>query len=112
MLKPSKESKEPTKGNEIDHPDHYTSGGIEVIDIIAHKLTPEEYKGYLRGNIIKYLFRYQYKEGSKDLRKAQWYLARLLDEVIKLENPLKVYSHDEIQQLIASGKWRLEKGSK
>ena len=65
----------------VNHPEHYGSGKIECIDYIEDFLTTEEYIGYLRGNIAKYLHRWRYKNGLEDLKKAQWYGARL----IKLE---------------------------
>lgn len=43
---------------------HYRAGGIETIDIIKAKLTPEQYKGYLLGNIIKYSTRLNFKDSS------------------------------------------------
>jgi hypothetical protein len=60
------------------NPDHYKTGGIETIDFIKAKLNKEQFKGYLAGNIIKYLSRFEHKAGEKDLRKARWYLNRLL----------------------------------
>ena len=56
----------------VNHPTHYTSGGIETIDFIEAKKL-----GYNLGNVVKYITRSDYK-GNKleDLRKAQWYLSR------------------------------------
>jgi hypothetical protein len=62
----------------INHPPHYTSGKIEVIDYIEDKLSREEFKGYLVGNILKYISRYKLKNGVEDLKKAGWYLDRLI----------------------------------
>ena len=62
----------------INHPQHYTEGGLEVIDILQAKMTPEEFKGFLRGNVLKYIFRAHIKNRTEDLRKAGWYLDRLL----------------------------------
>ena len=42
-------------------------------------MPPEAYRGYLEGNVIKYLWRHRLKGGREDLRKAQWYLDRLLE---------------------------------
>jgi len=68
--------------DEIDHPDHYTQGGIECVDAIAaataDKSGPE---GALVGPIIKYLWRYRRKGGGQALRKARWYLDRLIERV-------------------------------
>lgn len=71
-------------GNIVDNvnsPSHYGQGKIEAIEYISDFLTPEEYQGYLRGNIAKYLHRFPYKNGIEDLKKAQWYLGRLIQEV-------------------------------
>lgn len=60
------------------NPEHYKTGGIETIDFIKAKLTGEQFKGYLAGNVIKYLSRFEHKAGEEDLQKARWYLNRLL----------------------------------
>ena len=75
-----------TSGNDsvdnVNSPSHYTNdGGIECIEGIEAQLTPEEYKGYLRGNCAKYLWRWRDKGGIEDLRKCKWYLDRLIFSV-------------------------------
>jgi len=62
----------------VNHPPHYTDGCIECIDAIKAQLTPEEYIGYLKGNIAKYVWRERYKGELESLKKAQWYLNRLI----------------------------------
>ena len=62
----------------VNHPPHYINGGIECIDAIAAQLTPEEYRGYLKGNIAKYVWRERHKSGPESLKKARWYLDRLI----------------------------------
>ena len=62
----------------VNNPAHYGKGKIECIDYIEDFLTKEEYIGYLRGNIAKYLHRWRYKNKQEDLLKAQWYLDRLV----------------------------------
>lgn len=65
----------------INHPSHYTQGGIECIDAIKASMTYHEYAGYLKGNCIKYLWRYRNKgRAVEDLKKAQWYLDKLISE--------------------------------
>jgi len=55
-------------------PPHYTAGGIETIDFIRAKLTPDEFRGYLKGSIIKYLSRANLKGNEEqDYRKASFY---------------------------------------
>ena len=61
----------------VNHPPHYGTGKIECIDYIEDFLTEEEWIGYLRGNIAKYLHRWRYKSGLQDLEKAAWYMDRL-----------------------------------
>jgi hypothetical protein len=63
----------------VEKPSHYGQGSIECIDYIKDFLTKEEYTGYLRGNMAKYLHRWRYKNGIEDLRKARWYLDRLIE---------------------------------
>ena len=66
----------------VNSPEHYRQGGIEAIDAIKASMTREEFKGYLRGNAQKYLWRYRHKgKPVEDLRKAKWYLDRLLVEL-------------------------------
>ena len=58
------------------NPEHYKIGGIETIDYIKAKLTPEEYLGYLKGTQMKYRARIGYKEGEdaiSDIDKMDWY---------------------------------------
>ena len=62
----------------VNNPAHYGKGSIECIDYIEDFLTTEEYIGYLRGNIAKYLHRWRYKNKQEDLLKSQWYLDRLV----------------------------------
>lgn len=66
----------------VNNPEHYNKGGIEAIDGIKSSMSDEEFKGYLKGNCIKYLWRYNYKGKPKeDLEKSQWYLNRLIQEL-------------------------------
>ena len=63
----------------VNSPAHYHQSGIECIDAIEAALGPEGFKYYLQGNIIKYLWRYKYKNGVEDLKKGQWYTTRLIE---------------------------------
>lgn len=63
----------------VNHPPHYSSDGVECIEAIEAQLTKEEYRGYLKGNVAKYLWREKHKGGIESLKKAQWYLTRLID---------------------------------
>lgn len=64
--------------DKVNHPSHYTDGGIECIDAIEAQLSDEEFDGYLRGNCVKYLWRWKNKGGVEDLKKCRWYLDRLI----------------------------------
>jgi hypothetical protein len=64
----------------VNSPPHYNEAGIECIDALAAALG-EGFEFYLQGNIMKYLWRYRYKNGTEDLKKAQWYLDKLITEV-------------------------------
>lgn len=68
----------------VEHPSHYNQGGKETIDIIEEFLTYEGFKGFLKGNVLKYLHRYEYKGGVEDLDKANWYLKKLIETEIKM----------------------------
>jgi hypothetical protein len=64
----------------VDHPTHYQQqGGVECIDALEGCLTPDEFRGFLRGNAIKYLWRCEDKGGVEDLMKADWYLDKLTE---------------------------------
>ena len=65
----------------VNSPSHYNEFGIVCIDAIQ-AATGSEFKSYLQGNIMKYLWRYRYKgKPVEDLQKAEWYLSRLIDTV-------------------------------
>ncbi len=62
------------------NPDHYeTPDGIECIQGIQAALTPEEFRGLCKGNALKYVWRERMKGGDEDLRKAIWYLDRIVN---------------------------------
>ena len=62
----------------VNSPAHYNKAGIETIDIIQ-SVTGDGFEAYLQGNILKYICRYKYKNGTEDLEKAHWYLNRLIE---------------------------------
>lgn len=63
----------------VNAPSHYKAGGVECIELLRQNLTQEQYKGFLLGNVQKYIFRCQAKGcEEQDLRKAEWYLRRLI----------------------------------
>lgn len=73
-----------TSGNVVDHPAHYTAGGIECIDAIEAATTGlEGIEAACTANAVKYLWRWKRKNGVEDLKKAVWYINHLIK---KLEN--------------------------
>ena len=96
----------------INHPTHYTQGGIECIDAIEAATSGLlGIEAVCTGNVIKYLWRWKSKNGVEDLRKARWYLGRLIKnaetapveddnpplmvEQLKQMNRLSVWVEDE-----------------
>lgn len=70
----------PPADDPVNHPDHYTRGGIECIDAIEAQLTPEEFRGFCKGNAAKYIWRELHKGGDESIAKAAWYLGKLKEE--------------------------------
>ena len=61
------------------NPDHYNAGeGLQCIDFIEASMTVEEFRAYCRGNILKYTFRCYNKGGLEDIKKAEWYIKKLI----------------------------------
>ena len=76
--------RKPKKIDPVDKPDHYNKGAIEAIEAIKASMPNQEFNGYLKGNALKYLWRYDYKgKPVEDLRKCRWYIDRLLKEINK-----------------------------
>ena len=65
----------------VNDPPHYNGGSIECIEAIQAALTPTEFRGYCKGNNLKYTWRENYKGKNQDLRKAAWYLDKLLGSI-------------------------------
>jgi hypothetical protein len=64
----------------VNHPKHYTQGNIECIDAIESAVsTLSGIDAVCTANVIKYVWRWKHKNGSQDLRKAQFYLNKLID---------------------------------
>jgi len=71
--------------NDPVNPNHYKSGDIECISAIKSSMETDAFHGYLKGNIIKYVWRYEMKKGLEDMLKAQWYTNRLVLEMQETE---------------------------
>ena len=70
----------------INHPSHYNQGGIECIDCIKSAIVGKVgIEAFCAGNAIKYLFRYEEKNGVEDVKKARWYIDRLIRELKEKE---------------------------
>lgn len=66
----------------VNHPSHYTQGGVECIDAItAATVNKTGIEAVCTANVIKYLWRYEAKNGLEDVKKAQWYINRLIAEL-------------------------------
>lgn len=68
----------------VNKPNHYTYGKYECIDVIKDITEGNGAKGieaFCLGNVLKYLWRYKHKNGTEDLKKAMWYLERLIKEL-------------------------------
>ena len=75
-----KAKEEQEKIDMVNSPPHYNKAGVETIEAIK-AMTDEGFEYYLQGNILKYLWRYRYKNGVEDLEKAQWYLNKLIETI-------------------------------
>ena len=66
---------------EVSNPNHYNAGDIECIDAIRASMSATEFQGYCKGNVEKYVWRYRYKAGVQDLKKAEVYLKWLIESL-------------------------------
>lgn len=85
----------------VNHPSHYTAGNIECIEAIKESMTHRAFMGYCKGNVIKYLWRYENKNNPlEDLKKARWYIERMIDctagERLKEKADIEVKKPDSI----------------
>ena len=70
------------KKDNVNNPAHYRQGGIECIEAIKASMSEEGFRDYLKGNVMKYIWRYKHKgKAVEDIEKALWYLNRLKDEL-------------------------------
>lgn len=70
-----------SRPDNINHPFHYTQGGIECIQAIRASMSADAFAGYCKGNVLKYIWRYEHKGGAEDLEKAKVYLGWLIETV-------------------------------
>lgn len=76
---PMSKTVEKPKDDKVNHPSHYTQGGIECIKCIEASMKPEGFQDYCKGNVIKYIHRWREKGGVEDLKKAEVYLKWLIE---------------------------------
>ena len=77
------------EGNKIDmvnSPPHYNTGAVECIEAIRASMSGIQYRGYMKGCVMKYLWRWEHKGGVEDLKKAQWYLGQLIQATGEVNN--------------------------
>lgn len=93
----------PSEKSDVEHPSYYTSGGIECIDAMKAMLAGYEqakivtkfYWHFLSGQVLKYLWRWPLKERPlQDLKKARWYLDRLIDDIEKQDHAVTELNSD------------------
>lgn len=81
-LEGSIEKESNMKNDNVNSPAHYRQGGIECVEAIKASMSQEGFRDYLKGNVMKYIWRYKHKgKAIEDIEKAIWYLNRLKDEL-------------------------------
>ena len=71
----------PPPKKDATNPSYYDRGGIKSMDFLEAYLSPEEFKGFLKGNAMKYLIRAEFKNGDEDYKKANWYTNKLMEKI-------------------------------
>jgi len=84
----------------VNSPSHYAQGGIETIEAIEASMSDQAFKGFLKGNCQKYLWRYEHKNGKEDLLKCQWYLNKLIG-VMEAEEQFAKRIEDAVTEAVA-----------
>ena len=79
----------------VNNPKHYNKHGIECIDAIQASMSDKEFLGYLKANVVKYMWRYDYKgKPLEDLQKAKWYLDKMINIIHTNEEKIKQMTMD------------------
>lgn len=84
----------------VNHPSHYTQGGIECIDAIESALGEEGFISFLQGQVIKYAWRCRIKAGVEDVRKGIWYANRLV-ETMKRKDEREKKLHTDVMTRVS-----------
>ena len=79
LWEPKPEQKSETENDVVNHPSHYTQGGIECIDAMKSAFGADELAVYCKIAAFKYIWRCELKNGSEDVKKAIWYLQKFLE---------------------------------
>lgn len=83
----------------VNNPLHYNKKGVECITAIEASMSVEQYRGALKANVIKYIWRKDYKgKALEDLKKAQWYLERLIKSHIEDNNAPATKEHHRVNR--------------
>jgi len=82
----------------VSRPIHYNKGSIECLDAIEASMSPEAFRGHLKGCVLKYVWRYESKNGVEDLRKANFYLSRLIKNLESTEAELAELKRAEVDK--------------
>ena len=88
-----------TNYDPVSKPVHYASGTIECIDAIEASMSAEAFKGALKANVIKYVWRYETKGKLESLQKAQWYLSRLI-ATIEAEEAKSIADYEAVKEAL------------
>ncbi len=83
----------------VNSPEHYASGSIECIEAIEASMSKEAFKGALKANIIKYVWRYEQKGRSESLKKCRWYLDRLIS-IVEQEDAMAARIQEQTKEVI------------
>lgn len=84
----------------VNHPYHYTQGGIECIEAIRASMPPEGFQDYCKGNVLKYIWRWRDKGGAEDLEKAKVYLQWAIDSAEGKEPAKGAWSMIDFGELV------------
>ena len=79
LWEPIHEQKFETENDVVNHPSHYTQGGVECIDAMKSAFGADELAVYCKIAAFKYIWRCERKNGSEDVKKAIWYLQKFLE---------------------------------
>jgi len=94
QIKEWEESQSKSANDGVNNPPHYTKGSLETIEVMEEQMSKERFLGYLEGNIIKYVSRYEHKKNPiEDLKKAQWYMNKLVEKREKYNTMIEMSKH-------------------